>query len=255
MKKLVAIILSLTLIFVISACDAEEDQMLGGWEKEYTEYVHPDFETQYTVEEHIERLNLIASKTLKLKKFKVSIVYAFYDFDAEYFLIEFEREEYEYDVHIYQMSDYINRYADIENLNDVTIKERATNGYILGYISEDKYFCNLFVNLRWYGGQPGFGYVQKFSDGLSPYKAYGYEDNVKYYGGQTAAVACKEGLKIVACEGCFKMRVGFELVESGKYSHKGCRVGELLTMEECEKLMVDNRKYGYDELKMPKEYL
>lgn len=252
MKKLMAIVLSLILVLIITACDTEEE--MGGWEKEYTEYVHPDFVTNYTEEEHIERLSLIASKTLGLKKFKISIVYAFYDFDPEYFLIEFEREEYKYDVYISQMTSYNNRHTDIENLRNVTIKETATNGYILGSIEDDKYYYNLFVNLGWYGGEPGFGYIQKYSDGLSPYKAYGYEDNVKYYGGQIAAVACEEGLKIVACEDCFKMRVGFELIENGKYSHKECRVGHLLTMEECEKLMLDNRKYRHKELEMPKEY-
>ena len=255
MKKILAIILTLIFCSCLISCNNEEP--IAGKRPIYGEYVHPDFETQYTIEEHMERLSKIASKTLKLKNFKVSIVYAFYDFDAEYFLIEYETEEYEYDVHISQMATYNPFYPPKQDLwQEVLIKETATSGYILGYIYEDNYYYGLLINQRHYGGIY-CGSVQQYTRGQSPYKAYGYEDNVKYYGGQIAAVACEEGLKIVACEDCFKMDVGFELIKNGKYTHEGCRVGELLTMEECEKLMKDNRKarffMGTGLLKMPKE--
>lgn len=132
-------------------------------------YYHPKFKTDYTIEEHIERISALTeenfSKELasgELVSYKVEIVYA-YDEDPEYFLIELEYaqawdKEY-YDSYDVEYVRYSTRYR-----------------HLIGYIRSDKYWS-----------------LEGFKEGRSSYLYYGYADNKKYYNGDGVEAIEKDG--------------------------------------------------------------
>ena len=121
---------------------------------------HPDFSTKYTKEEHVERIkvrveeaNAESIKSGYLLSYEVHILYAFYDGDPEYFLIEyFFREDRK--IWNNRLSTYIyNPYH-----------------YTIGFIKNDTYY----TALPYYGGI-----------GMSPYRKLGYTggiEHLKLYG-------------------------------------------------------------------------
>ena len=240
------VIMWLLMVFCCAvSCEVEDIPDDGGRFHYPDNYVHPDFVTNYTEEYHINYLTNLHEyypyngTTI----INVELIHAFHDYDCEYFLVEYEYDfgDESYSTYIdtytyfHRTDEEFDKYRWYKPLYDVTIKERATGEYILGYIKEDNYYYNLKSNIHTRNDKTDF---YKISRGISPYRAYGYEDNVKFYGNGIAAVLCDEGIKVVACEGCFRLDVGFELIASGKYSHKDCRVGDILTEEECEQLMM-----------------
>ena len=63
-------------------------------------YRHPRFKTKYTIEEHIQRISERTEEKFSwqiaegiIADYTVDIIYAFYDDDPEYFLVELEYAE------------------------------------------------------------------------------------------------------------------------------------------------------------------
>lgn len=144
----------------------------------------PEFKTDYTIEEHIERISKRTKKRFatQLKKgelvsYSVDILYAFYDEDPEYFLIEleFDREwegEYTHPFSATTKYTYKTRYV-----------------HTIGFIYNDKYY----LCLDYYGD---------FRDGKSSYHYYGYTENKKYYGGGVQAVEKDGQIVRLFCDLC-----------------------------------------------------
>ena len=128
----------------------------------YGNYVHPKFETNYTVEEHIERIKAETEEVFSneiengvLVNYTVDIVHAFYDDDPEYFLVELE---YAYEWR-----------GKTDNGEPYGLKYTTKYRNLIGYISNDSY--------RVGGPIPGI-----FKDGRSAYTLSGYKTAKKYYG-------------------------------------------------------------------------
>ena len=133
-------------------------------------YGHPGFKTDYTIEEHIERISKRTEERFAeqlqsglLVSYSVNILYAFYDEDPEYFLIELEFDrEWE--------GEYTHPFS-------ATTKYAYKTKYMhtIGFIWNDKYYLCL----------DRFG---DFVEGKSSYYYYGYSDSKKYYGSGVQAV-------------------------------------------------------------------
>lgn len=144
------------------------------WER----YKHPDFVTSYTEAEHIERIKERTetrfSKEIErgeIANYTVEIVYAFYDNDPEYFLVNLEYE-----------NDFPAEYA--------TEGTRTKYKHFLGYIENDEYYAGVYN----YSGEKG---DSMFTEGRNAYEVAGYGEAKKYYGNRIFAVETEgELLKI-----------------------------------------------------------
>ncbi len=193
----------------VSGCN-RENVKTGG-------YTHPDFTTEYSIEEHIERIKTRTEEKYsaeiasgELLSFEVEILYAFYDNDPEYFMVEFtyatEREVKEWD---YPQTVYKSKY-----------------GHFIGYIQDDIYKIGI-IN---YSGEDDL-YIMP---GRSAYSICGYDNAKKYYGGGVQAVETDEGImQIYDSDG-----IG-NTVEFGNQERFGERI---LSENEQEELMKANYK-------------
>lgn len=191
-------------------------------------YTHPDFVTQYTVEEHEQR---IAERTEErfaweiakgvIVDYKVEIIYAFYDDDPEYFMVELEYAEERKDS--YTCEDYTNSTFYGKDIV-YTTKYR----HIIGYISNDNYMTGLYE------------YLDDFRDGRSSYAKAGYEYAKKYYGGGVHAVE-KDGQKITVYESQFSS--SWDAPPEFEISEK-CLQQRFLTEQEEQRLMRSNLKWS-----------
>lgn len=165
-KRLITCCLSFSLL--LSGCTCSNP---------YIKYVyeHPKFKTDYTIEEHIERISALTEENFakelasgKLVSYNVEILYAFYDEDPEYFLIELEyAEEWK--------GWYVT--GEVEKIEYKT-KYKHTIGYIL--YDEYHYLTGIY---NYYD----------FVDGRSSYRYYGYADNKKYVGFEGLQAVEKDG--------------------------------------------------------------
>ena len=132
----------------------------------YTPSNHKQFSTQYTEQEHIDRISEETEKIIKsgwyketktkVVDYKVEIVYSFYDNDPEYFLVTLE----------------LDREASDPNANQYFIYNRTTKyRHILGFIIGDEY-----------------RYTKWFDYGKSIYDVLGYSNSKKYYGNNAFGV-------------------------------------------------------------------
>ena len=161
-------------------CGCKEDKrnitVIGG-------YTHPDFETNYTEEEHIQRISERTAKKFAeelengtIISYDVEIVYAFYDNDPEYFLVNLE-------------------YAEEQNGSYQTKKEASLDPekgefrrfntkykHLIGFIEKDIYYWSLMC------------YYKEFKYGRSCYELWGYEKAKKYYGAGHHGVQTSEGI-------------------------------------------------------------
>ena len=176
------------------------------------DYVHPDFVTEYTIEEHIERIkqrtkerfaNEISSG--EIVNFTVDIVHAFYDDDPEYFLVELEYKD-----------EWIGKYANEYKWSNIAgLLPEKPEEYVY-YSTKYKHFLGKITN-DWY--HSGIWFYQKFNtpwteevldevwymqesyvkaresykdvefmDGRSAYSLCGYGDAKKYYGSGIMAI-------------------------------------------------------------------
>lgn len=178
MKKVLTWILACCLfILSFSAC-ACRTNIDGG-------YTHPVFKTKYTVEEHIERITARAQARFAediesglVVDIFVDIVYAFYDDDPEYFLVEVEwKEEKEYEFSFYEKEKnytFVTKYI-----------------HLVGFIRNDVYVYGL---MKCPYGRRGEKNIDTYMPGKSPYTICGYRDGKKYYGSGSFAVQTDEGL-------------------------------------------------------------
>ena len=151
--------------------------LVGCWTYAGSNYKHPDFVTQYTQEEHIQRISERTqtrfSKEIEsgeIVNYTVEIVYAFYDNDPEYFLVNLEYAE-EFEKYSYGGElEYKTKYK-----------------HFLGFIENDEYYTGLYC----YGGENGDA---MFIGGRNPYEVTGYGDAKKYYGANRFAVETENGL-------------------------------------------------------------
>ena len=215
-------VLSLTgcnLIQKSSSISSSSEQTVGG-------YTHPDFVTQYTPGEHVRRIEertkqRFASELASgvIKDFTVEIIYAFYDDDPEYFMVQLEyRKEWD---DSYECDDYTNS-AFYGEYIEYTTKYK----HIIGYISNDNYMTGLYE------------YLDDFRDGRSSYAKAGYEYAKKYYGGGVHAVE-KDGQKLTVYENQYSS--SWDAPPEFEISEK-CLQQRFLTEEQEKRLMRSNFK-------------
>ena len=141
-------------------------------------YSHPDYVTNYTVDEHIERIKARTREKYKtelesgvLVDFEVYILHAFYDDDPEYFLVEFEYRDFITEE--YQNYDFDETKEESEdNQRYVTLSTKHM--HTMGYILNDKYYNGLVsISTRF---------------GKSSYTLYGHKGSKKYFGSRIEAV-------------------------------------------------------------------
>lgn len=168
MKKTISLLLTICMALSFSGCHVL-GALFGGYAppyydpNDYPEY--PDYRSDYTEEEHIQRLTTLtengAWKNLKDAENKkplgdmitvnVELVYAFYDNDPEFFLIDMLFENEGLFTMITEMG-YTNR------------------AYYLGYILNDEYY----IIYKYYGD--------------TPWDIAGYSECKKYFGSYYFAV-------------------------------------------------------------------
>lgn len=143
-------------------------------------YSHPKFKTDYTIEEHIERISKRTEKRFakelasgELVSYNVEILYAFYDEDPEYFLIELEYAE--------ERSSAYQTCALDENKRNIIVQYKTKYMHMIGFIQYDKYYYL------------GHTYTHSFKPGRSSYQYYGYANNKKYVGATGLQAVEKDG--------------------------------------------------------------
>ncbi|MBO5240156.1 MAG: hypothetical protein J6B56_01895 [Clostridia bacterium] len=152
------------------------------------EFTHPEFRTEYTIEEHIERIEKRTQEkffeeilTGEISNIEVEILYAFYDNDPEYFMVQLEYvDEFE--------GDYT-----IKDESGKSVEKNYTTKYnhFIGFIEDDTYY----VRVKLYSG-----YAEKseqialFIDGRNPYELSGYSNAKKYCSNYVCAVQTTDGL-------------------------------------------------------------
>lgn len=164
LKKYIAVILSL-----LTCCS------LFGCQKSY-----PAFVTEYTAEEHLQRIKTRTEERFaeeladgEILSYHVEIVYSFYTYDPEYFLVELE---------------YADEWTDKCNVCGVEYTTKYK--HLIGIIKKDEYKCGAF---SFRGG---------FVDGKSAYTASGYANARKVFAFGFYAVDTEQGtLSIYACLG------------------------------------------------------
>ena len=207
-------------------------------------WLHEEFSTEYTVEEHIQRLTSRTEEIFssqisngEIVSYTVDIVYAFYDNDPEYFLVELEyAEEWE--------GDYRDPNIPITGnhgrLPNEYIQYKTKFSHIIGFISNDKYWLGL----------EGYPYKNiqgkmKFLDGRSAYRLYGYTKGKFYYGAGVQAVEIDSGIEILYdarnCLSEYGDGVSPEF-------HKHCeeQTAHIQAEYDFRHLMIDNVKYAWD---------
>lgn len=207
-------------------------QPIGG------DYVHPDFSTEYTTEEHVQRIEKLTEEIFQgdiqsgaIVDYSVEIVYAFYDEDPEYFLVEIEYAK-EWN------GTYHTNYPRYDDDTPTEIEYTTRYKHLIGFIENDMYKTGLH------------GYFGKdeaaFKDGISCYKFLGYSNNKKYYGASIFAVESNgEILRIYSSmmQGPVGLLAGEESFEK-----------RIISEKEEKQYMTDNRKnneyiygrYGYE---------
>ncbi len=219
MRKVVNIIFIISLVLSLSACS---DNIIWGYE-------HPDFVTQYTAEEHVERIRQRTAEKFETEILNgdivgvnVEIVYAFYDDDPEYFLVELE---------------FYKEWKSFYEANNMEEVEYTTKyKHLIGYIHNDKYYAGL----KYYDSN-SFNNVEKlygFIDGKSSYSYYGYEDSKKYYGASAQGVLVEDEIIELAYATCLQDGI----IESHDHISGQCPAGEVISPSKYEKLMKGNKK-------------
>lgn len=212
MKKVLIVLLCFLIILSTSVgCTSQEPCDLD-------KYVHLDYVSEYNESEHIERIKQRVAKRFdeelencEIADVYVEIMYAFYDNDPEYFLVEIE---------------YTNEWICTQNGDLTNFK------HVIGIIVEDEYFLI-------------GGYYNEFKDGKSSYNYYGYKECKKYFGAGVQAVE-KDGELIEIEENtCLKD----EIVEYHK-THSVTNIGKVVDENTYYYLMSTNPEHKRNSKKL-----
>ena len=226
MKK-ISIILSIIFFSLIFCGCAVEPWETGG-------YSHPDFETKYTEEEHVQRISARTEekfaeelKNGTLVSYDVEIVYAFYDNDPEYFLVNLEYAKEQEGS--YQTKDK----PSLDPEKGEYIFFFTKYKHIIGFINKDIYYCSLTF------------YYNDFHYGQNCYELCGYKNAKKYYGGGHHGVKTDEGVLLIYDNSNSNNRgsVEFPLYQ---YGSDTSLKQYILSEEEQKYLMKANYKWTYD---------
>ncbi|MBR6737006.1 MAG: hypothetical protein IKL82_01410 [Clostridia bacterium] len=143
--KIISFVITLIMLFTLASC-----------EKVNYGYTHPTYTSEYTSQQHIERIkNVYLNKseakngTWIINDINVEIINSFYDNDPEYFIVEM-------DIRIGKIIEGYFKYRDAYLV-------------IFGFIWNDEYY---------------YGYTLK----SNPYKVCGYEDNKKFVSNYTFGI-------------------------------------------------------------------
>lgn len=230
-------ILSLFLVcpFLLSSCFDVVEKL--------KEYFNPEpyvFSTQYTEEEHIQRLKDRTEEMFwvdqineVIKGFTVDIVYSIAENTPEYFVLEVEYTE-----HV--------PYTFNEHTGNTTPYR-----HLMGYIYKDDYYV-LEDSYIWYG-RDGLRVKDCLKVGPSPYSAIGNPDGEKYYGrprSEDYGVYCVEtdgNMVQIATTRCLKHSGCFDIhrEELQQYSPKvDCTspIGGIIPKEEYGAYKDNNRR-------------
>lgn len=170
----------IVMFFVLLGSFVGCSQPIGGG------YVHPNFSTEYTIDEHVQRIKDRTEGIFQdeiqsgaIVDYSVEIVYAFYDEDPEYFLVEIEYAN-EWD------GVYHTNYPRYDDDTPMDVEYTTRYKHLIGFIENDTYKTGLH------------GYFGKdkaaFKDGKSCYDLLGYAGNKKYYGASMFAVESNGGI-------------------------------------------------------------
>ena len=175
MKRKISILLALCLTLLFTGCNKKENKVDD-------DYYLGDFSTQYTEEQHVERITARTEEIFaeeiangELIDYSVEIVYSIYQALPTFFLVELEYAK-----------QWKKRY---ENPNTGVNEE-----YFSYYQTRNKHFLGLIAWDEYYSTLSGYTYndhvtddtdVKKaFMDGKSAYALSDYPNNKKYCGGR-----------------------------------------------------------------------
>ena len=158
----------------------------------YNPYEFPEFSTQYTEEEHIQRLSARTEERFadyieseRLLDYEVELVYSFYNEDPEYFLIEIT---------------YLGTDSHCQT-NEFGARECITRyAHAIGYLKNDEYYLGLNSYSTSENSQ---NELDGFIKDKSLWEIFDYDEGKKYYGSGVQAVQTDEGI-LQLCSGSFR---------------------------------------------------
>ena len=225
MKKKINRLAILLLTLVISL-------LFGSCKDKFGGYTHPDFQTEYTEEEHIQRISALTEKKFakelqngEIESYDVEIVYAFYDEDPEFFMVTVKYAKH-----------FFAKYGDERSILGQYIAFYTKYKYYIGYIKKDEYY----QSSSYYG--------------RSPYELLGFQDAKKYYGALRYGVKTDEGI-LQIYDAQYRGSCEYPLPNSGS---EAAVKQVLLTEEQQRKYMNGNydmfpKKYYLEEEKKENE--
>ena len=223
-------------VFTFSTFLASCSKKIGG-------YTHPVFQTEYTQEEHIQRINqqteAIFAEEInsgKLLKYNVEILYAYYDNDPEYFLVELEYVDECIEV-ICENPDYL---SGTENQEPKYIYHTTKYQHFIGFIEDDVYKTGIP-----YYDSGSRNPKDCFMPGRSAYALYtdgkGVQYGKKYYGGRVQGIERNGEIIIVAGMNCYDNGIEWHQHKTYK-SYPECNIGDVVSPNLYSSYMVGNYK-------------
>ena len=216
MKKILSLIIALVSLSCFSGCldvlGAIFHQCPTNSYHDPNDYpFYPDYQSEYTQEEHIARLTAITESGAwkdvdeqfslatnlngNIASFEVEIVYSLYDKDPEFFLIELTFENY----------------AQNHIVTGQIDPDKTNQAFLFGYIQNDEY------------------YIIILHTGQNPWEHAGCSDEKKYFGSYYYAVEIDGEMTVV--------------FEQGQGYFWGC--GEIVSRVLNEKERKDYMEYNY----------
>ena len=154
-------------------------------------YEFPEFSTQYTEEEHIQRLSARTEERFadyieseRLLDYEVELVYSFYNEDPEYFLIEIE---------------YWGIDSSCQKNEAGAIQSIIRYAHAIGYLKNDEYYFGLNSYSMSENSQ---NELDGFILDKSLWQIFDCDEGRKYYGSGVQAVQTDEGI-LQLCSGSF----------------------------------------------------
>lgn len=217
--------------------------LLSGCAEKIGDYKQPVFQTKYTEEEHIQRISQRTEAIFeeeiesgKLLKYNVEIVYAFYDEDPEYFLVELEYVDECIKV-TYENPNYS---LDTGKQEPQYIEQTTRYQHFIGFIENDNYKTGL---LHYDSGSSNT--KQCFMAGRSAYALYmegkGEQYGKKYYGGRVQGIERSGEIIVVAGMDCYENGIEWHQ-HTPNSTYTKCNIGDVVPENLYENYMHSNYK-------------